>query len=629
MGWARSCTLGPLLVCALTGCEVAYPTDTGGVCLVGEIEYEVEISSHLDRTDLLLVIDDSPSMAEEQATLRDQLPAIVRTMTTGEQLNPDGSIRSTFPAVEDLHVAVVTTSVGADCGGAEDGARFRGADGCADGARPEFLAYRIGEDAEAVVDAASCLGDVGTDGCGTEQPLEAALAALTAAPDDYLRNDPNLGTSLLGVMIFTDEDDCSSERDSAPNAQDVDPSCEGGDLFPVERYIEGLRELRRGEENQIVFAAVAGVPPDLVTLRDEDGNPTVDLDDGESREQWYARLAADPRMQGGTETAACESATASATPARRLLEVARGFGGNGIVQSICQADFTSVVDPFIEIVAKQQGMTCLPRKLFPDGAGRVDCEMRWELPTSQFANPGVPTSCDQVDFLDRPRANEPQTGERGGQLCGVPQLAVPTELRSAAKREGIGDAEKMALTAEVSASGDGWYYDDFSVDVTSACAASEPQNIAYSEGAEPPPGATVLLRCTLVTSTDVVVDDLDDAFYSSLNAEPPALGSYCSQVPDRVNSKGTYYDSLRNDGEPTYASATDCGLDGECGQLDRDVLCRIRRAELDDRMVCHPDSLRCVRRCAADADCPTDWVCDNSADAAGGSAICINPGCEG
>jgi hypothetical protein len=55
----------------------------------------------LDKVDLLFVIDNSNSMAGEQALLRAQFPRLIEALTTGQQ-SPDDT--RTFTPVRDLHV---------------------------------------------------------------------------------------------------------------------------------------------------------------------------------------------------------------------------------------------------------------------------------------------------------------------------------------------------------------------------------------------------------------------------------------------------------------------------------------------------------------------------------------------
>ena len=69
-----------------------------------------------DRVDLLFVIDNSRSMKAEQAKLRYALPRMLRILLSGD-LHPEDSggepeNGKDFPAVESLHLAVVSTYMG-------------------------------------------------------------------------------------------------------------------------------------------------------------------------------------------------------------------------------------------------------------------------------------------------------------------------------------------------------------------------------------------------------------------------------------------------------------------------------------------------------------------------------------
>ena len=62
--------------------------------------------------DLLIVIDDSPSMREEQEKLQVQVPRLVNLLLTGGQ-DTDGSTPvGEFPAIESLHVGIITPDMG-------------------------------------------------------------------------------------------------------------------------------------------------------------------------------------------------------------------------------------------------------------------------------------------------------------------------------------------------------------------------------------------------------------------------------------------------------------------------------------------------------------------------------------
>jgi hypothetical protein len=162
--------------------------------------------------DVLFVIDDSMSMAEEQALLA----ANVRSLLSPIEIGLGG------PA--DLHLGVVSSDLGIGgyscpgCSGDGDGGDLQSAarlPGCAvpDGA---FISDVAGPDGGRVrnytgtlADTFACIARLGTDGCGFEQPLEAMMAALDGLnPGNagFLRDD-----AFLAVIILSDEDDCSAQ----------------------------------------------------------------------------------------------------------------------------------------------------------------------------------------------------------------------------------------------------------------------------------------------------------------------------------------------------------------------------------------------------------------------------------
>ncbi|NOY89627.1 MAG: hypothetical protein GXP55_00360 [Deltaproteobacteria bacterium] len=321
--------------------------------------------------DLLFVVDNSGSMGEEQASLAEQIPAIVRALTTG--VTPSGE---RFSPVTDLHLGVVDTDMGtggfavptcADSDFGDDGLlRFVG-DSSSPGCRstyPPFLTFPGGGDALAADFA--CVARVGTDGCGFEQPLEAALKALTpessgtifhagsgghgdAENAGFLRDD-----SVLGLFLLTDEDDCSV---ADPSLFDFGSTSYPGDLnmrchdypealHPVGRYASGFRQLRPNPA-RLVLGIVAGVPIDLV------GDPAAPD---------FASILGDARMQERIDPTdplrlvpSCDvPGRGLAFPPGRLVGVGRSLADMGagvVVGSICQADLSAELGAFVRRVA--------------------------------------------------------------------------------------------------------------------------------------------------------------------------------------------------------------------------------------------------------------------------------------
>lgn len=260
------------------------------------------------------------------------------------------------------------------------------------------------KESSGVAGSLSCLASLGTSGCGFEQQLEATLKALWPSDSKvngqtvmldrpfhggstgqgaplgnnapFLRNQPGQ-ESIIVVVMLTDEDDCSSHdmshftpsvslpADSPLKDVGVNLRCfhSQQNQHRVARYVDGLKALRPGHEDLVLFVAVAGVPVDLI-------DRTLDLDDATAVDNYYASVLADERMQEvpdpATELAnpnlipSCvrpilnsepgEPTEQRAYPPRRIVEVARGFGRNGVIESICQDDFSGVTDTVLKRV---------------------------------------------------------------------------------------------------------------------------------------------------------------------------------------------------------------------------------------------------------------------------------------
>ena len=394
-------------------------------------------SRPIDKIDLLLVVDDSNSMQEEQASLRREFPQFIRTLSSGV-----GSDGSEFPPIKDMHLGVVSSDMGLPRVDGVRGCVGFGKDGIMnsvpDEGLPEcgsarlgapFLSYRASEDsADEIATDLGCIASLGTEGCGYEQQLEAALKALwpavdidpetgeqwvnpaTGMPgnritflddgtgagrtghgdglnDGFLRSDSEEGASLLAIVVVTDEEDCSSSTtDHFVPARNLPPGSpyEGQGqnlrcffnrdtgLHQVQRYIDGFKALRPGNEELVIFATIAGVPVDLAT---DAYAGDVDWGDDSEREDFYEMVLGDPRMQhridpstqedGNIDTynlvPSCRGdggANSKAYPPRRLVEVARGFGENGSIHSICGETFEPALGGIANVITRRLQSAC-------------------------------------------------------------------------------------------------------------------------------------------------------------------------------------------------------------------------------------------------------------------------------
>jgi hypothetical protein len=258
-----------------------------------------------------------------------------------------------------------------------------------------------------------------------------------------------------------------------------------------------------------------------------------------------------------------------------MVQVAKGIGANAVVQSICQDDFGPAMDAIIDVIAKQLGAVCLPRKLVRKADGLVGCNVVWELPKPGSAPEQTPVDCNAAPYLGPVDPGRALTNERGGKNCKVTQLPV--------------------TTLDQKPSGEGWYYDDFTPESKAECPKSQPQRVSFSDHAKPPTGVTVKLEC--LNETQKLSNTRTDIREGS-----PEVGQACSDK--------------REDGSP----------------FPNDSICiiELKDGKQDTSMFCHPTLNVCVQGCTGTAQCPAGWVCDTrpmSVEAAGGKAYCTNPTC--
>jgi hypothetical protein len=348
--------------------------------------------SQIKNVDILFVVDTSDSMASK----KDAIGNLVNVLITGDR---DGDGTAELKPAESIHLGVISTDMGlpglsddrnpdksGSCRGVgNDGLLQHGSSdvpGC-DRDFPLFVTYNAGVDnPEQTAKDYYCMLNLGTAGCGFEMPLEASLKALWSSSDDsisflgvdgestatghgttenagFLRDD-----SLLAIVVVTDEDDCSTDdidifgNDYSGSRKDLNLRCYKYDdkLYSLKRYADNFKALRPDAENNIIFAVIGGVPPRLV---DKDSDLPqhllgyVDKDPAQV-EAYYSSILSDPSMQkittqtGDDLEYSCSSVDPSsgivlksALPPRRLVELAKQFGANGVVQSICEDGFNA------------------------------------------------------------------------------------------------------------------------------------------------------------------------------------------------------------------------------------------------------------------------------------------------
>ena len=241
----------PLLCLALAACVVR-PVEKPNP--VGSGESCQEQPLYLDKdVDLLFVIDNSGSMAEEQKNLVDNFPKLVDALKStklGDKLpNVRLGVVSTDLGAGNLY-SDSSCHVGGDGGKLTNTAKKTGCTAPSD----KWIEYKevdgqiqtnivgAGDPIAKVKAAFSCIAELGDTGCGFEQTLLSAKQALDPVKrvnPGFLRNDdPCCGTAgkpkctgtaksklpncqkaeredaMLALVFITDEDDCSASNDT-------------------------------------------------------------------------------------------------------------------------------------------------------------------------------------------------------------------------------------------------------------------------------------------------------------------------------------------------------------------------------------------------------------------------------
>lgn len=602
----------PLAAVALFGCpnEDLAPL---APCTVSGVSSEVPVTN-VDMVDLLFVIDNSNSMAQEQAKLARQLPKLVEILTKGERA--DGT---TFTPVRDLHLGVVTSDMGSNgisvaalgngCTGyGDDGILTKRAQGTAPNcatasSQSGYLSYVPGNAAsnlQQTIDTFACLADVGINGCGFEQQLEAMFKAVAPSSVTFAgnrpgnANGPNAGflrpEAVLAIIHVSDEEDCSVSPKGGNLFQQnpsMDPVLLGpegvldynvrcaygnpaeretqvekaGYIHPVERYTAAFRKaVKPLNEDRIIFAAIVGIPDDTegLPLQEILDHPRMGytLDPVAS-----VRTPRDVCRRCVTKTGAeCEQldpfAAANvgeietgAKPAVRFVKIAKDFGDNGLVRSICAKEYDSAVDTIIEKISQQLKGACLPRELNPNSAGIVECDVVEVLQSGSAAD------------CKASRGRKYLRTDDGKIVCSINQVpAIDGKLGSnPAPLEGV-------------AGNIGWYYDTFSQKVMEECKTHERRRISFSPGAEPM-NALVKFEC----------------FQPVVSSDDQAIGK--AAVGVGCNAAGLSCES-RNDPSENL------------------------------KLVCEPGTNTCQIGCEQDSQCPVGWLCEPN-----NLKVCINPTC--
>jgi len=299
------------------------------------------------------------------------------------------------PGLPDLHIAVISTDMGAgdgsiascDATGGKNGIFQHTARGTCTSTGLDPGATYIADDGTIrnytgnLADVFACVAALGEQGCGFEHQLAAITRALGADGNPppienqgFLRED-----AYLVIVMLTNEDDCSAPAGSsfydtksntdlssplgpltnfrcnefghlcngvtpprrAPNGNVNDtvtldgcvPAEGAGMLVPVVDFVAQLRSVKRFPDQQIVVSAITGpTTPYTVMWRN---SPVTAMG------PW-------PVMSHSCISAADGT---FADPAVRITEFVRAFGANGTLLSICDTNYGPVLDRIASLLS--------------------------------------------------------------------------------------------------------------------------------------------------------------------------------------------------------------------------------------------------------------------------------------
>lgn len=340
------------------------------------------------RLDVLFMIDNSPSMEQEQDNLKRNFPVFM------EELNK-------IPQV-DLHIGVISSDLGAGPSGIQGGCGRVGGDrgilqaktGC--GLQDPMAKYLVHADDGKVKNYSGdlatvfgCMASLGVGGCGFEHQLQAARVALredwTKENTGFLRKE-----AYLGVILVTDEDDCSALPSSDLFTQDMPGQqaslrcnleghlCSGKRPMAVENWVSKFSDCTPSTGSKLIdvaeiindIRARKARPDEQILVAGIFGWPSSEID---------AEYKIIKNAGGDLEVKpTCQSTNGSAAPGLRMKSFVDGFGASGSFYRICQDDFRDAMKEIGERLRVLIPDPCVAAPLVdtsPDSGLQADCQV--------------------------------------------------------------------------------------------------------------------------------------------------------------------------------------------------------------------------------------------------------------
>ena len=367
-----------------------------------DLLYEV---NPLRQLDLLFLVDNSSSMREEQNNLRANFPAFM-----SELMKIPGGLPDTRIAVVSSNFGAGQTTPSPECPPLGDRGKFQVKPDC--GLNPATGGFWLSTGAGVtnnftgnLTNVFSCMAELGTTGCGYEHQLQAIRGALANPPVNVENRDFLRDGAYLGIVILSDEDDCSGEpnanffKDLVPgqagslrcallghtcNGMAVPPmlgfstplsTCEpyvrnnnseaASRLINVQEFVDYIRALKNGRVDKVLVSSIIGWS--------DTGNYGIverPASSGAGMELDLAPACNDP-------------ATGNAAPGIRLRKFTQSFPNN-TVHGICQSNLSVAM---AEIGKKLAGIltnTCVTQPLVDTDLSangvQADCQIVDRVP---------------------------------------------------------------------------------------------------------------------------------------------------------------------------------------------------------------------------------------------------------
>jgi hypothetical protein len=420
--------------------------------------------------DLVFMVDNSLSMKPKQDKLREQF----RNLIDGLRDPVDGSL-------PDLRIAIIDSDLGAGdstrcskTGGYGDQGRFqmRDAADCGVQGDARWLEFTKGKPVNftgEVSDVFGCLASaVGVSGCGYEHQL-ASIEWAFFLSDNKAQRDFIRPEAYLGIVLLTDEDDCSAPMESRmfqPGVATESPSlrcatrahaCNGADLpYPtteafsadydacrarddatcdesqvdtsqptscnplldVKKLAEEIKQIKNGgseAEEKILVAAIYGRPLEGDTNRaryviDKAPDPNPGREGNFVYDYWP--VCYDPNFKPTSSGYDADAAGHGAMGGLRIDAFLNEFPAeNRLAYSICEPDFGPAMSGIGKRLRNMMDSLCVPFKLAdarPEPGLQPSCRVAYRKPNLTTKD-GVTTTEWQEDDKPLPMCDSSRT----------------------------------------------------------------------------------------------------------------------------------------------------------------------------------------------------------------------------